>query len=97
MVEIDKKSFHERFHVDSKGRHWDFVQKARLKEEAGPYAGVGRSWNEGKLVWKCLACGGEEPVRYNSFIHDEVIVPDPSEQLDAHDCEMVKVRQVMES
>jgi len=50
----------------------------------------------GKLVWICTECGGEEPVKYDSFIHDEVIVPDPTAQLDAHDCDLSRVRQIMD-
>lgn len=98
-TEIRKKGFHERFHVDSHGRRWNFVQKRRLKDEGsgGPYASVGRSWNEGKLVWICSSCGREEPVIYEHMVHDEVIVPDPTEQLDAHSCDLERVRQVMAS
>lgn len=97
FVDVQKKGFNERFHVDSRGRRWDFVQRERLHEEFGPYGASGRRWNEEKLVWVCRACGGEEPVRYEHLIHDEVTVRDPTEQLDAHSCDVERVRQVMES
>jgi hypothetical protein len=54
-------------------------------------------WNEGRLVWVCTECGGIEPVMYDVVVHDEVIVPDPTDQLDLHDCDLTRVYQVMES
>lgn len=92
FVDVQKKGFHERFHVDSRGRRWDFVQRGRV------YGNVSADhvWNQDKLVWVCTSCGGEEPVRYEHMIHDEVTVKDPTAQLDAHSCDFERVRQVME-
>lgn len=91
---VKPASFHERFHEDSHGRKWDFVQKKRYGRNSFGYE---HPWNRDKLVWVCTVCGGEEPVKYKSIIHDEVIVPNPSDQLDQHDCDLARVFQVMES
>jgi hypothetical protein len=95
--DLKKKGFHERFHDDSRGRRWDFVQKSGFSSRFAADLPSDHPWNLGKLVWKCSECGGEEPIKYDSFIHDEVIVPDPTAQLDAHDCDLSRVRQVMDS
>jgi hypothetical protein len=97
MKEIVRKGSHERFHEDSKGRRWDFVQKERLHRRSAAQFPPDHPWNQGKLFWVCSECGGIEPVRYESFIHDEVTVPDPTAQLDLHDCGEEHVRQVMET
>jgi len=94
--DVQKKGFHERFHIDSRKRKWLFLQRGKLTDEAGPNS-AGRAWNEGKLVWICTSCGGVEPVRYDYLVHDEATVPDPTEQLDAHDCDLERIRQVMDA
>lgn len=90
--EINKKSIHERFHMDSKGRRWTFTQKERM----GRVLPANGHLNDGKLVWTCSECECTEPIMYESMIHDEVIVPDPTKQLDLHDCDVARVRQVHE-
>ncbi len=49
------------------------------------------------LWWICTECDGLEPVKYDALVHDSVIVSDPSKQLDQHDCDLERVRQIMES
>lgn len=91
-VEVQKKGFHERFHVDSHGRRWNLVQEGRLC----PDVPSDHQWNQNRLFWTCAVCGGKEPVKYEHLIHDEVTVRDPTEQLDTHSCDLERVRQVME-
>lgn len=97
MKEVNGKGFHERFHEDSRGRRWDFVQRERLHARSASQFSPDHPWNQGKLFWVCSECGTAEPVLYDHFVHDEVIVPDPTEQLDRHDCDEGRVRQVMET
>lgn len=92
--DIQKKGFHERFHVDSHGRRWNFTQVGRMLP--GFRAASGQ-FNKDQLFWVCTECGGRENVKFEHFVHDEVTVPDPTDQLDAHDCDVERVRQVMES
>jgi hypothetical protein len=94
---VKPASFHERFHEDSLGRKWDFVQKGKVHAHWATQYGPDHPWNQDKLVWVCTVCGGEEPVEYKNVIHDEVIVPDPTNQLDQHDCNLTYVSQVMDS
>lgn len=94
MESVKPANFYDRSHTDSLGREWGFVQKGRVSRNSFSYD---HPWNQAKLVWVCRICGGEEPVKYKSVIHDEVIVPDPTSQLDQHDCDLTYVGQVMES
>ncbi len=92
--EIQGKGFHERFHIDSRGRRWNFVQKERLDPR---FRGDMNGSLQKSVVWICTECDGVEPVKYDALVHDSVIVADPTKQLDKHDCDLERVRQIMES
>jgi hypothetical protein len=85
MIDIEKKGFHERFHIDDKGRRWNFVQKD------SPLLHL--PW----LFWVCTVCQGEELVQYEHIVHDEVVVKDPTDQLNQHDCDVEHCRQVLQT
>lgn len=101
---IMKKGFNERFEVDSNGRRFDFVQQnqlnswaAKLGQNKGtPHLNFQPASDDTSLVWVCSECGCRIPVIFDAFVHDEVTVPDPTEQLDQHDCDVEEVRKIME-
>lgn len=93
MGDLDKRGFHDRWADDSRGRRFDFVQSGRVHRST---VGADAKFPQTALHWKCRACGCVESVKAKHLIHDEVLVEDPTAQLDAHDCDLARARQVME-
>lgn len=95
MDDFTKKGPFDRDVTDSTGRTFTFTQA----DSGEPWAK--RRWQSGgqkkdMFYWRCHRCGGKEPVVSSGLVHDELMVPDPKSQLDAHDCEAEIVRTVME-
>lgn len=91
--DLVKKTPFERDVFDSNGRKFTFTQsnygQRRRLIFRTPEA-------HKQFTWKCSACGAHLPVKVENFIHDEVVVGDPMEQLDAHDCDEFRVQEVMD-
>lgn len=91
--DLVKKTPFEREVFDSSGRKFTFTQV--------PFGGRRRLTFRTpdaykQFQWLCFSCGAHLPVQVSSFVHDEVVVADPTEQLDAHDCDEHRVQEIMD-
>lgn len=78
--------------TDSKGRLWSLRHKKMHIDMSNGYIHASQEDDS----WICSECGGEEPTLF-TFIHDEIMVQDPTERLNNHDCDTERVRKIIES